>query len=347
MKQILENYSRRFAAWVTSSREKYASDLFFRTALNVVVVSAGFVLACIIAFALSVWLHAVGWYIFFGILLAAVLFWVVLVRILVRPARNTLHYQKLFISNIAHELRTPLSTIKTSTEVALLDDALSPSIRTTLSHIVVELDRASEILDNLLSLNILNRPERIEFQNVDLGPLLDTVVGHLSSLAKDRGIEIVVKKDAYRVVWGNATALEQVMTNLLKNSISYTQKKSNGSVTVSIQPDYHGMVVFTVADNGVGIAQKDLFHIFEPFYRADKSRVRNIHKVGSGLGLTIVNEIVRVHHGKIHIQSMPRKGTIVSVLLPSGIDPSASPSATSPQALGGEISVDFSKKETN
>ena len=332
--------------WATALREKYVNDLFFHTALNVIFVSAGFVLACIIAFALSLWLHTVAWYIFVGILIAAITFWVLLVRILVQPARDTLHYQKLFISNIAHELRTPLSTIKTSTEVALLDEKLHGSVRKMLVDTICELDRISEIINNLLSLNTLNRPERIEFQNVDLGPLLDTVVSHLSSFARERGIELVLKKDVYRTVWGNSTALEQVMTNLIKNAISYTPRGSSGIVTISIHPDYQGSVRFVVSDNGIGIAQKDLFHIFEPFYRADKSRVRNVRKIGSGLGLTIVNEIVRVHHGKIHIQSIPRKGTTVSVLLPSGIEPGAIPPLNVRQQASSEISVDFSKKGT-
>ena len=71
-----------------------------------------------------------------------------------------------------------------------------------------------------------------------------------------------------------------------------------------------------MADTGIGIAEEDLFHIFEPFYRADMSRVRRIKKSGTGLGLTIVNELVRVHHGKIQVQSTPGKGTAVSISLP-------------------------------
>ena len=335
---------KRFEAWATALREKYVNDLFFHTALNVIFVSAGFVLVCLIAFALSLWLHTVAWFIFVGILVAAISFWVLLVRILVRPARDTLHYQKLFISNVAHELRTPLSTIKTSTEVALLDEKLPHSVRTTLTDTICELDRISEIINNLLSLNTLNRPEHIEFQNIDLGPLLDQAVTHLSSYARERSIEMMVKKDTYRTVWGNATALEQVMENLIKNAISYTPRNAGGIVTISLHPDYHGSILFSVTDNGIGIAQKDLFHIFEPFYRADKSRVRNVRKIGSGLGLTIVNEIVRIHHGKIQIQSVPRKGTTVSVLLPSGLEPSATPPPSVRQHTGGEISVDFSKR---
>lgn len=340
----MNGFLKRFGEWGTALQERYRSDLFFHTSLNVIVVSAGFVLVCLGAFALSLWLHRVAWYIFVGILLAAGTFWVLLVRVMVRPARDTLHYQKLFIGNVAHELRTPLSIIKTSVEVALLDEKIAPSMRKLMVDIIGELDRISEIINNLLSLNILNRPEHIEFQNVDLGPLLDVSMKELSTLARERGVDIIIKKDDYRIVWGNATALKQVMTNLIRNAISYTPRGKGGVVTIAIHPDYHESVVFLVSDTGIGISKKDLFHIFEPFYRVDMSRVRNVRKIGSGLGLTIVNEIVRVHHGKINIQSAPRKGTTISVLLPSGMEPSASPESGMEHHAGSELSIDFSKK---
>ena len=336
---------RRFEELGIVLREKYRTDLFFRTSTYIGFLSIGFVLVCVIAFAFALWIHWLAWYIFNGILLIALICALIFAHILLKPIRDTLRYQKLFISNIAHELRTPLSVIKTSTEVALLDDRITASSRTTHTDVLSELDRVSHILDNLLSLNILNRPERIEFNHVDLGPLADNVVKQLSSLARERGIEIIVKKDAYRIVWGNATALEQIMMNLIKNAVSYTPKGVGGEVTILIQPDYQGSIIFSVSDTGIGISQRDLFHIFEPFYRADTSRVRNIRKVGSGLGLTIVNELVRIQHGKIHIRSVPRKGTTVSVSLPSKIEmnpPSMQAHAGSKE--GSEISLDFSKK---
>ncbi len=339
----MNDFSKQFGEWGTALQEKYRTDLYSRTIINIGILSVAFVLACLGAFAIALWLHSAAWFVFIGILLVVIASTVLLARVLLLPVRDTLHYQKLFISNVAHELRTPLSTIKTSTEVALLDDKLPKAMQRIHLDVVDELNRISEIINNLLSLNTLTRPERIEFKNVDLGELMDTTVRHLSSLARERSIEIVVKKDNYRVVWGNAVALEQVMTNLVKNAISYTPKGINGVVTISIYPDYKGSVVFSVVDNGIGISQEDLFHIFEPFYRADTSRVRNVSKSGSGLGLTIVNEIIRVHHGKINIQSAPRKGTTVSVFLPSGVELSPS-MARHEKPRASEISLDFSRK---
>jgi signal transduction histidine kinase len=212
---------------------------------------------------------------------------------------------------------------------------------------VGELDRASEIINNLLSLNTLTRPERMQFQNVDLGPLIDIVVKRHQALAGERGIEIVCKKDDYRTVWGNAAALEQVVTNLLRNALAYTPKDRGGLITITIHPDYHGAIVLSVSDTGVGIAQKDLFHIFEPFYRAEPSRVRSSKEAGSGLGLTIVNEIVRVHHGKIHIESAKNKGTTVSVFIPAGLSEDERGGEVRRNTLRSEVSLDFSRSHND
>jgi two-component system phosphate regulon sensor histidine kinase PhoR len=301
---------------------------------------AGFALVCITLFSVLTIRHANLLVTLGAMSITGAVFGYLFFRFMLMPTRNTLYYQKLFISNVAHELRTPLSTIKTSTEVALLDEHLTPTVVKTFGEIGHELDRISEIIDNLLSLNTLTRPERIRLSNIDLGPLVVTVVERHRPLAKERGIHIDIQQDGPAVVWGNAVALEQVVTNIIKNAIIYTQKNANGSISISLHPDYQGSVVFSVADNGIGIAQHDLAHLFEPFYRADTSRVRSVKATGSGLGLTIVNEIVRAHHGKIHIESARNQGTTVSVLLPVGQTHQMTPE------IGGrrnQVSVDFSR----
>jgi signal transduction histidine kinase len=281
------------------------------------------------------------WYMVAGVCALWGGFGLLLFRFMLLPTRNTLHYQKIFISNVAHELRTPLSIIKTSTEVALLDEKVSASTRGTFTEIVRELDRISEIINNLLSLGSLTRPERMRLTNVDLNPLVDRVMERHLPLAQERAIALTVKKDNYAVVWGNATALEQVVTNLVKNAIMYTQKNGKGSVGVSLHPDYQGSVSLSVTDNGIGISERDLAHIFEPFYRADASRARNTYATGSGLGLTIVNEIVRAHHGKIYIESARNQGTTVSVSLPVGMSAEMISEIGRPAAKN-HIALDFS-----
>ncbi len=229
-----------------------------------------------------------------------------------KPARSTLSAQKQFIGNIAHELRTPLSIIKTNIEIAMLDPIKDPEIEAMLKSNVEELDRINTLINNLVSMNSLLNLEPIEFKRVDLGMVVDGAIEKLTDYANRRGIIVTLEKEAPRMVKGNAVALEQISMNLLKNAIAYTPQ--GGKIFVTVAPDYHNHVKLVVRDTGVGIEERDLMHIFEPFYRADRSRTRE--SGGSGLGLTIVNEIVKLHHGKIMIRSALKKGTTVTVLIP-------------------------------
>ncbi len=336
---------RQYAESGIGLRGRYKNDLFFRTILNLSALSIGFASTCLFAFLVSTRLPHYSAFAFAALLIGAVGCTLLFAAIALKPVREILYYQKLFISNIAHELRTPLSTIKTSTEVALLDDTLPESTLEVHSEVLRELERISDIINNLLSLNALTRPERIEFSKIDLGPLLDQVADHLSDFAKEREVYLTLEKHKSRIVWGNATALEQIMTNIIKNAISYTPQGRGITVVVSVKPDHRGTIVFSVADRGIGIAPKDLAHIFDPFYRVDTSRDRTVLKTGSGLGLTIASELVRVHRGKITIKSVANQGTTVLVHFPS--KPARYTIAPSPaeaqEQRENEITMDFSQ----
>ncbi|HEV8677676.1 MAG TPA: HAMP domain-containing sensor histidine kinase, partial [Candidatus Paceibacterota bacterium] len=245
------------------------------------------------------------------------LFGVVLTRLAMRPARSSLESQKLFISNIAHELRTPLSVIRTIAEVEMLDEGLPPAVQKTLSAILEETGRASGVINNLVSLNRLVRPKAMERAQVNLGEIVDRVVARSGRVAFERGIEVLVNHHGHSAVYGNPVALEQLVINLTNNALQYTPKNGRGRVTVTIRPEADGKLMLSVADNGIGIAKDDLAHILEPFYRGDKSRARNIKEAGTGLGLSIVHEIVRQHNGEIRVSSTQGKGTTVAVVLPT------------------------------
>lgn len=317
---------RQFAAWATASWGKYAnsyqSDIFFRTAVHIVALQLGFALLCIGAILLVAASTGQSLAMLSVILILSVGAAGMLIRLSLKPARDNLHHQKLFISNVAHELRTPLSIIKTNSEVALMDPTMGQDLTATFREIIGELNRISDIINNLLSLNTLARPERMQFKNLDLIPLAEATIKRYQALARERGIKLVLRTERGSIVWGNAIALEQVMSNIVKNALSYTPQKENGSVSVTLRPQ-EGMVLFEVTDTGVGMSQEELLHIFEPFYRADSSRNRKGQEEGSGLGLTIVNEMVRVHRGKIHVESRRKSskrpgGTVISVMLPLG-----------------------------
>ena len=270
-----------------------------------------------------------------GIALLTAIFGYLLARLTLAPTRNALESQKIFIGNVAHELRTPLSIIKTNTEVTLFDESLPQDARDTLTSTVEELDRISDIINNLLSLNVLVRPEKIAFGNVDISVVVDRVLAHLSGFTQRKNIQISVEKSEYATVWGNLTALEQIVMNVMKNAANYTPE--GGTIKAHVTPDYRGHIVVTIEDSGIGIREQDLLHIFEPFYRADTSRTRG--SGGSGLGLAIVSELVKLHRGSITIKSSPGHGTSVAITLPCGRTEHKDSENDEVQ----QISVDFSK----
>lgn len=235
----------------------------------------------------------------------------VIIKIALIPARNALQAQKRFSKNVAHELRTPLSIIKTNTEVALLDEKLPSDFKEVFKSTNEEVDRASSIINNLLNINNLITLEQIKSEKVNLVKIVETAILKLSKLAKKKHIKISLKKNGASIIWGNSTALEQIALNIIKNAITYTP--FGGSISISIKLD-NNYVALSVMDNGVGISEKDMHHIFEPFYRVEESRNRKTG--GHGLGLSIVNELVKLHAGKISVKSRVNEGTTIVVFLP-------------------------------
>jgi len=371
-------YWKRFAGLVTDFARKYRYDPFFRTEINVILLQilfAGFVLTVIAVVAAQLYRDAsaavsagliealtpdsspvsVGNSVLSeinslrlrtitiaagAIILVTLAFTFVIARLALAPIRNALESQKRFIGNIAHELRTPLSIIKTNTEVKLMDPTIADEVRGLHKSTVEELDRISEIINNLLSLSASIRPERLEFRDVDLGMILQSAIQKLRSLSDRKRLEVEIRTSERRIVWANPTAMEQIVMNIIKNSILYTPR--DGRILVTVEPVYPDFIEFCVQDSGSGIARKDLFHIFEPYYRADPSRNKR-KGGGGGLGLTIVSELVKLHNGKITVRSAEGRGTTVSVLLPAGhAQIGAAESKEKLHDTVSEITADFS-----
>ncbi|MFL6468332.1 MAG: sensor histidine kinase [Pyrinomonadaceae bacterium] len=219
-----------------------------------------------------------------------------------------------FLSNISHELRTPLTSILAFVET-LEDGAIDDkeNNRHFLSVIRRNAERMSALIADILELSLIESGQvQIEKRQVRVTAMVDEIFTSLSSKAISRGIALRdhVPNDA--TVFADPARLEQMLTNLIDNAIKFNRQ--DGSVTVEFRAAENGTII-TVADTGEGILPEHQHRIFERFFRADRSRAREVG--GTGLGLAIVKHLARLHGGEVSVTSRLTDGTVFSVELPS------------------------------
>lgn len=217
-------------------------------------------------------------------------------------------YRRKFLGDISHELKTPIFNIQGYVH-SLLDGGLEDEKVNALflKKAAKNLERLNTIVEDLESISRLESGELIlEMQNFDIKALACEVFEDLEFKAQERKIQLEFKDGAaqnYRVR-ADRESIRQVLMNLVNNSIKYG--KDEGVTKVGFY-DMDRYILIEVADNGIGIAKKHLNHVFDRFYRADKSRSRA--RGGSGLGLSIVKHIVEAHKQTIHVRSTPQMGS--------------------------------------
>jgi signal transduction histidine kinase len=238
---------------------------------------------------------------------------IVVSRLALTPIRQAFNMQKRFISGIAHELRTPLSILRMNNEIASYETDASSRTGAVLRENIDDIDTISEILNNLLLLDRMISAEPLRFAEVDLASVIQTVIGRLSSLSEQKQVTLTTTEAVLPPIHGSKTAIEQVFFNILKNAISYTP--AGGAVFITYIEKTDHTVRIRISDNGIGISAKDLPHIFEPFYRSEKTGKLS----GTGIGLAIVSEIMKLHRGSISVESVEGQGT--SFLLCFSTDP--------------------------
>lgn len=217
--------------------------------------------------------------------------------------------QKRFAANAAHELKTPLAIIKSGIQVLKLDE--NPSIDDYKENINIteqSTQRLIQVVDDLLKLTY---NEIKEFDDIiSVNKIFQDIIKELDETISSKNIHIHLS-DFNIDVLGNKPLVYRAFFNILENAVKYN--KQGGSIEVSTEL-CNDMAVISISDTGIGIPHDEIENIFDPFYRVDKSRSREIS--GSGLGLSIVKTVIEKHRGTINVTSNKDVGTTVNVLLP-------------------------------
>ncbi|MEM6321931.1 MAG: ATP-binding protein [Bacteroidota bacterium] len=217
-------------------------------------------------------------------------------------------YRRLYLGNVSHELKTPIFNIQgfihTLLEGALYDDQINMKY---LQRAAKNVERLNTIVVDLEAINKLESGTlSMDMQPFDLKDLATEVFEDLEIKARKQSITLAFKDGANQnfTVEADREAIRQVLVNLIENSIKYGKK--NGRTKVGFY-DMDSRILIEIADSGIGIPEQHLNHVFDRFYRADKSRSRQIG--GSGLGLSIVKHIIEAHQQTINVRSSPDMGS--------------------------------------
>ncbi len=223
-----------------------------------------------------------------------------------------------FIANVSHELRTPLTSIKGATEIILADEKMPEAMKKRFLSIVMnESDRMTRIVKDLLVLSRLeNRRMSWRMARFSLHNALSQICTALQTEAGEHGHILTYKSGIpeSEIIAADKERIEQVFTNIIGNAIKYTPSGGKIEVFAKMAEKENYSYEITVKDNGIGIPEENIPHLFERFYRVDKARNSDVG--GTGLGLSISKEIVDAHHGLISVESRKGEGTSVTVFLP-------------------------------
>lgn len=247
-----------------------------------------------------------------GMVVFATITGVIAAHITLVPTRNELSLRKKFITAVAHELRTPLAVLRTSNEVAMYDAENNPVFKQALEDNIEEIKHISNILNNLIIFSRVGAEESLSFEPADVSDALQGVIKKLNTFASQHKVEIKYEKTETPLIYANKTALDQIFYNLVKNAIIYS-KKTGGTLTVSTMSNSTYLAVI-FKDTGIGMSRNNIQHIFEPFYRINPDDSQS--SSGTGLGLSLVLEIMKLHKGIINVESEEGEGTTFTLQFP-------------------------------
>ena len=226
--------------------------------------------------------------------------------------KDYIQYQKQFVSNVSHELKTPLAAIRGFSQYLFEGESENEELKRIYYHLVNESDRLTKLVNELLMLSRFDKAtQELNTERIDLSELADSVVGEYSPKAEKKEITIETRLIEEIFVNANRILMFHAIANVIDNAIKYSNTESQITLETFIRENE---AVIKIRDQGIGIARNDIDMVQERFYRAQNSMVAT----GSGLGLSICKEIIEKFNGQLIVESEIDVGTSVSLVLPLG-----------------------------
>ena len=228
--------------------------------------------------------------------------------------RKLENIRKEFVSNVSHELKTPITAIMGFVETLKNIDNNNEDQKKFLQIIESHSDRLNSIIDDLLNLSRIEEQggnEKLNLKNQKLLPVIDQAIQDCDILIRDKNISVKINCDKQISILQNSRLMQEALGNLISNAIKYSDNESEIIISVNQSNDEN---IIAVKDYGIGISEKHQERLFERFYRVDESRSRD--QGGTGLGLSIVKHIVNFHNGKITIDSELGSGSTFNIIIP-------------------------------
>ena len=218
-----------------------------------------------------------------------------------------------FVSNVSHELKTPITSMKVLADSLIAqEDVPTELYKEFMTDIADEIDRENKIINDLLSLVKMDKTAaNLNIETVNINELIELILKRLRPIAGQKDIDVIYESNRDVSAEVDEVKLTLAISNLVENAIKYNEE--HGYVKVTLDAD-HRFFTIVVEDNGMGIPEESKEHIFERFYRVDKSHSRKIG--GTGLGLSITRSAILMHRGAIRVESEEEKGTTFLVKIP-------------------------------
>ena len=254
--------------------------------------------------------------------------------------RRTETVRRDFVANISHELKTPIGALGLLAET-IRDEPDRSVVERLSERMILEADRVSRTVDDLLELSRIEFGDDADFSDNDVVALVGEAVSRIAAAAEQAGVAVVADVPVGIVVHGDRRQLVSALFNLLDNAVKYSPEGSQVEVR-AVEEEGTLVAAISVADHGVGIPRRSLDRIFERFYRVDRARSRSTG--GTGLGLAIVRHVVSNHRGRVLAESVEGQGSTFTLLLPCLADGSV-PEPDEPEGAAADLARALSHPE--